>query len=76
MEDWISVIDSHPEYGQGVLVHLSDGLITCGYFFNKSKTNSCRGWQIFGDILMDETKINGSVTHWMPLPQPPKQTPK
>lgn len=76
--DWISVKDRMPSDGEYVLCyHLDDDHITVGYFESEnvqfyiesdgSKFYTDSGW---------ETQIpwaqKGDVTHWMPLPKPPK----
>ena len=77
--EWISVKDRLPEDDQHVLVyHAEDFHITVGYFESDyvqyyiesdgSKFYTDDGW---------ETEISwapkGDVTHWMPLPEPPKE---
>ncbi len=77
--EWISVKDQLPDDGQYVLVYHSDDFhITVGYFESDNvrfyiesdgkKFYTDSGW---------ETEIpwaqKGSVTHWMPLPEPPKE---
>ena len=73
MSNWISKKKSLPEIGQGVLVHISSGVITCGYRVRLDEPEYGYQWQIFGD-LQKLVIVNGSdeVTHWMPLPEPPK----
>lgn len=78
---WISVKDRLPEDGEDVLVYYADDFhITVGYFESNnvryyiesdgSKFCTYDGW---------ETEIpwapKGRVTHWMPLPEAPKQEP-
>lgn len=58
---WISVKERLPEEGERVLFFCDD--VDIGYFFKE------RGWHFLdgGDWF----EIN-EVTHWMPLPEPPK----
>lgn len=56
-QEWISVEDRLPERYQTVLVHTIDGEIETDFL------------TIFGDFVIYEKK---RITHWQPLPQPPK----
>lgn len=58
---WISVEDRLPEEGQSVLVHYVDGWMPVAHLLNGK-------WYQSGG----ETSWL-SVTHWMPLPEPPKE---
>ena len=65
VQEWISVKDRLPEINIGVLVYTPRFKNTFEVFYKgdgKWEIASYRG----GEILNDE------VTHWMPLPQPPK----
>ncbi len=77
--EWVKCSDRMPENDQYVLVyHWDDFHITVGYFESHnvqfyiesdgSKFYTDDGW---------ETEIpwaqKGPVTHWMPLPNPPKE---
>ncbi len=67
MENWISVKDNPPAYGQEVLVYPSyTGFkqtgVTSMSVYNSSKTEN--GIKFEYD--------NEHITHWMPLPEPPK----
>ena len=59
--NWISVRDRLPEEGQSVLIHYVDGWMPVAHLFNGK-------WYASGG----ETSWL-SVTHWMPLPEPPKE---
>jgi len=65
MQNWISVKDRLPEYNVSVLTTHKDSSVLIGW---RASTNS-RGenWKIGVDC-----KPN-SITHWMPLPEPPKE---
>lgn len=66
---WISKNKCLPEFGQGVLIALSNGFITIGYRKKKPRSYD---WQLFGD--RDVSLAVGEddyVTHWMPLPEVP-----
>ena len=59
---WISVEDSLPKLREDVLVAWSDGEIGFARRFNPQ--NSGERW--------DTTASNATITHWQPLPEPPK----
>lgn len=58
MNEWISVKDRLPNVG--VIVIIPGG---CGYRTGESWVSA----------IGEFREINWSVTHWMPLPEPPKQ---
>ncbi len=60
MSEWISVEDRLPEASGGYLVHFSKGNIDV--------------WLYLGDEIKfsDSILTSGSVTHWQPLPEPPR----
>lgn len=69
--NWISTMDRRqPEMGKGVLVYLKSGFITVAYKKRREEPN-VTVWQLFGDTegIIDE---KDKITHWMPLPEPPK----
>lgn len=74
--NWISINKEKPKLGQGVLIALNTGLITIAYRTKEVKEgyNKEYSWQLFGD---KETHLwvseNDFVTHWQPLPSPPKE---
>ena len=62
-ERWISVRDRLPESGKQALCLTKRGEVWVA------------AWDDVGDHLWSDGEIwcsNGYVTHWMPLPQPPK----
>lgn len=61
MAEWIATKDRLPEEGQSVLVHYVDGWMPIAFLINGK-------WYQSGG----ETSWL-SVTHWMPLPEPPKE---
>lgn len=63
MVDWISVEDRLPEYNEDVLVYFSGGGIA-----PPRVDKTCRLYNM-GFLLEG---VYGKVTHWMPLPDPPK----
>lgn len=62
VQEWISVKDRLPENGkEGVLIALRWGEVDIGW---------CEDGR-WGSQFVDEYE-DGEVTHWMPLPEPPK----
>ena len=57
---WISVKDKLPTIGQRVIVCRKDGRVEQGV------RNPNDWWKVFGANTRD-------VTHWMPMPEPPKE---
>lgn len=67
MSEWISVADRLPKKDVNVLV--TDGRCWCGVW-------SLYGYSEFVDFWEDEYgnfQPFDDVTHWMPLPEPPKE---
>ena len=78
-DEWISVKDKLPQNDEDVLVyHSEDFYITVGFYNSDNvqsyiESNGHRfytkdGWET--DIQWAQ---KGRVTHWMPLPLPPKE---
>ena len=64
---WISVDDRLPTRGELVLVSSMDFLTKKhGWFYLARYTKKTKTWS------GEEGYIFGHVTHWMPLPEPPK----
>lgn len=68
--EWISIDDKKPNIKEGVLVCLNNGFITVAYLV---ETEIAYNWQIFGDLDTFLVDKKDKVTHWMPLPEPPKK---
>lgn len=62
--EWISVKDRLPEVDQGILLYWNDDICT-GYLTKYGNDF------IFCDGFTDDYEKE-FVTHWMPLPEPPK----
>lgn len=63
--EWISVNDRLPKNGLArVLVFLQDDEFTKSIGFNKIDTDRC--------VNGEWVRWGRHVTHWMPLPKPPK----
>jgi hypothetical protein len=67
---WISVKDRLPEYYTNVLVYCTSQFYS-GYFKSTAWRANDGGKDIWTITASDN--IIDNVTHWMPLPQPPKQ---
>lgn len=63
---WISVKDRLPDNGQDVLVYLDDGEET-----RVAPCNYANG--VWFDCVMNRVATLHHITHWMPLPEPPKE---
>ena len=63
VQEWISVKDSLPEDSVEVNLHTRSGVVGTGFYDKQTKSwvQCCSG----GSLVVD-------VTHWMPLPEPPK----
>lgn len=82
MSDWISVDERLPPYGQEVLLFIQTKLRNVDYDTDKEIGDSyvCKEKAI-GCIKNNDLWLNydqdgfysvSDVTHWMPLPEPPK----
>ena len=60
---WINVEERLPEHMDDVLVWVG-GLVEVGCY---DESNEC--WELYTYVG------DGSVTHWMPLPEPPEEAP-
>ena len=67
MAEWISVDDRMPENFQTVLVARDDGGIFCWMYSADSTTE-----EVWVDDYANAFSVY-RVTHWMPLPEPPKE---
>ena len=58
--EWVSVEERLPEEKQRVIVRCE-------------RVGTSVGWILWGGWMTDIGPHAGEVTHWMPLPQPPKE---
>lgn len=69
---WISVKEKRPKYEQRVLVSTDDQKCAIAFLRNIY----CEEWFLqfepYDDDVWDEEEF-GMITHWMPLPEPPKK---
>ena len=65
-QEWISVKDRLPQNYESRQMYIisNSGFVTFGFYYSNKKT--------WSDGKYD---ITSQVTHWMPLPQPPKGQP-
>lgn len=68
-ENWISVKDRYPSRPMDVLVYVDLVMVFMGRYSQVS------GWGLYdcNEGLVFGSKLKDRVTHWMPLPNPPKQ---
>ena len=66
VQEWISVKDKLPDYFTSVLVWCPGN--KCIY---AAYRNTRQEWYTFDDTIAGHVVVN-MVTHWMPMPQPPK----
>ena len=71
VQEWISVDDRLPENDVMVIGYTPcDGFMFVGYYHEEPKYD-LKVWRII--TAMRSTKVmKKKVTHWLPLPQPPK----
>lgn len=71
VQEWISVDERLPENDVMVIGFTPcDGFMFVGYYHEEPKYD-CKVWRIV--TAMRSTKVmKKKVTHWLPLPQPPK----
>lgn len=61
---WISVNDRLPEHGKRYLIYATSGDNKIGYITTTSFS---------GHFVLAGRRAYWKVTHWMPLPEPPKE---
>lgn len=66
---WISVQDRLPEDDQDVLICVNGDTIDTGYCWYSPYHADVRGWTAYA-------AMRNNVTHWMPLPELPKEDEK
>lgn len=63
--EWISVEDRLPSESVSVAVYIKEG--NGAYWIQTAYLNGGK-WRIPGEYVVDR-----NITHWMPLPEPPKE---
>lgn len=66
MSEWISVKYSYPNIGQLVIFSSDKKNVFAGRY------NGDEDWEIGCACILAYSQYDFSVTHWMPLPEPPK----
>ena len=67
--EWIDVKDRLPKINEEVLVFLSRGKIEIRFRLNEYYAD---GGDLYNRIAWSDQGVFNDVTHWMPLPEPPK----
>ena len=73
--EWISIKDRLPEDNQNVLFIEKDSQVPISGWFDKKETNKHQQWNEHcncGGYEREDKLYQQEVTHWMPLPSPPK----
>ena len=73
VQEWISVKDKLPPYNHDVLVYrpnMAMKIVVDSYdgYYGEDDAEWHEGWAKYGKDIHN----NPLITHWMPLPQPPK----
>ena len=73
MQEWISVDDKLPPHNHDVLVYrpnMAMKILVDNYvgYYGEDDDEWHEGWAKYGEDIHN----NPLITHWMPLPQPPK----
>ena len=71
LQQWIPVSERLPEEQATVFVLCKNGAVFSGYRFNDYE-NAVR-WRIHTALSSTKLLNKGRVTHWMLLPEPPKE---
>ena len=69
MAEWISVKDGLPALHFEVLVCNGHGVVRSGYY---SYRKDCKGQYLWAYGRYPKVAYANDITHWMPLPEPPK----
>lgn len=72
-DNWISVDDRLPEIkDDSVIAHFSNGSIETVHIEDNFKDITC-GFDDHGNQLYTQWYLSAGITHWQPLPTPPKE---
>lgn len=70
MSEWISVKDRLPGKGNDVLMYFDTGNMAVGFWHDGDECFTF--WSAYADYGW-YTDCDFEPTHWMPLPEPPKE---
>lgn len=73
VQEWVKVEDRLPRYNETVLVYrpsMAEKILVDNYygFYGEDDDEWFEGWACYGK----NSTGNDVITHWMPLPHPPK----
>ena len=71
--DWVSVKDRLPEKGNDVLIYTFGKVYVGDYLHVKVRDCAVGWWTNTADVPKRYIKYQDKVTHWMPLPDIPKE---
>lgn len=78
MSNWISVKDKLPEMEQYVLVRISSDLYPSYHYYAEACRTTIEvmgdDYEIWHSPRFTVEKDGNKVTHWMPLPEEPKES--
>ena len=80
MTKWISVKDGMPDYQEEIIIFTTDKVVTSSLFvkrypcYDKDELYFEKNGFVISEEEGTYFKFN-EVTHWMPLPEPPKEKP-
>ena len=70
---WIPVEERLPEEGKRCLLYTPcDGILCVGYYAGKDERQHRHKWRLVTAMRSTQT-LTKKVTHWMPLPEAPKE---
>lgn len=65
-DGWIAVSERPPEDGSDILVYCDDG--------EETRITACNYYNgVWFDCVFNTVMVFKNITHWMPLPKPPKK---
>lgn len=68
--EWVSVEDRLPEYENVILCYDQQRIYIA---FRPNEIEYNEHWKICDDVCCSCNGCTGAVTHWIPLPEPPKE---
>lgn len=71
MNNWISVKDKMPDFDKDILIYGREIIVTAQLV----KGSNRDFWSLSSGVLANDGELTMNdceITHWMPLPEPPK----